>query len=547
MTTVATRHRARRALHQHDPHARDRRGEKADSGHPGTPMALAPLAYTLYTRVMRHNPATRRWPNRDRFVLSSGHASMLLYSIALPLRLRAQLDDIERFRQLGSPCAGHPEYGARARRSRRRPARSARASRCASGWRSPSGCWPRASTATATSSSTTASSRSRSDGDMEEGITSRGRLARRPPRPRPPDRFYDDNHISIEGDTELALQRGRRRALRGLRLARPAPRRRPRARAPRSGARERGRDVNDRPSLIIFRSHIGYGSPNKQDTGERARLAARRGRGPPDEGGLRLADRAALPGPGEALAHCRDPIGRAARLRSANGRQRFDVYRPTHPQQAAGCEAIFDRRAPKLPAGQLKRFEPATKIATRKASQESIQVAAEHVPWLVGGSADLAPSTLTLIETPRASRARTTAAQPPLRHPRARDGRDRQRPLLPACAAYGATFLIFSDYMKGAVRLAALMDLPIIFVYTHDSIGLGEDGPPTSRSSSSPPLRARPNINVVRPADANETSLAWSSRAAPDEFTDRVGTFAPGLPISTRRSPTTPSTVGPTS
>ena len=202
-------------------------------------MALAPLAYTLYTRVMRHNPANAAWPNRDRFVLSCGHASMLLYSILYLCGYGLELEDLENFRQLGSPCAGHPEYGARpGHRGDDRPARPGHLRR-ASAWRSPSACSPRASTATGHEIIDHHTFTIASDGDMEEGISVRGRVARRPPRPGPPDRLLRRQPHLDRGRHRARVQRGRRRALRGLRLARPAPRRGPRGR--RASRRPRGR------------------------------------------------------------------------------------------------------------------------------------------------------------------------------------------------------------------------------------------------------------------------------------------------------------------
>jgi transketolase len=482
--------------------------QKANSGHPGTPMALAPVAYTLYTRVMRHSPANAAWPNRDRFVLSCGHASMLLYAMLYLCGYGLQLEDIENFRQLGSPCAGHPEYG-------HAPGIEATTGPLGQGI---SNC---VGLALAERMLATRFNRDgheiidhhtftiASDGDMEEGISSEasslaahlglGRLIA----------FYDDNHISIEGNTALSFSEdvGARYEAYGWHVQRLGE---DLALERLEQAARAAMEVEDRPSLIICRTHIAIGAPNKQDTagahgsplGEEEIRLTKEGYGWPTEPPFYV--------PAEALEHCRATIARGEQS-EREWNERLAAYRAAHPELAEALEAVFERRAPALPPGLLKRFEPGTKIATRKASQEVLQVAAAHVPTLVGGSADLAPSTLTLID----------------------DGGDVERGnyggrnlhfgirehamgaivnglVLSGLRAYGATFLIFSDYMKGAVRLAALMELPSIFCYTHDSIGVGEDGPTHQPIEQLAALRATPNINVVRPADAHETALAWS-------------------------------------
>jgi len=289
--------------------------------------------------------------------------------------------------------------------------------------------------------------------------------------------------------------------------------------------------VTDRPSLIVCRTHIAAGSPNKQDS------AGAHG-SPLGEDEIRLTKEAygwppepSFYVPAEALEHCRATIPRGERAQR-QWEARFAAYREAHPDLAAELEGIFDRRAPALPAGKLKRFEPGTKIATRKASQEVLQVAAELVPELIGGSADLAPSTLTLVDGGGdVERGRY-------------DGRNlhfgiREHAMgaivnglcLSGLRGYGATFLIFSDYMKGAVRIAALMEQPSIFVYTHDSIGVGEDGPTHQPIEQLAALRATPNINVVRPADAHETALAWSFALRATETPTVMALSRQSLPV----------------
>jgi len=503
--------------------------QKANSGHPGTPMALAPIAYTLYLRVMRHNPASAAWPNRDRFVLSCGHASMLLYAMLYLCGYGLTLEDLENFRQLGSPCAGHPEYGA------------APGIEATTG---PLGQGISTSVGLALAERMLAARFNRdghdvidhhiftiaSDGDLEEGISSEasslaghlglGRLIA----------FYDDNHISIEGNTELAFSEdvGARYEAYGWHVQHLGE---DLAVGRVEEAARAAMAVTDRPSLIICRTHIAAGSPNKQDSagahgsplGEEEIRLTKAVYGWPTEPPFYV--------PAEALEHCRATIARGERAQ-AEWSRRMDAYRAAYPDLAEQLDAIFERRPPQLPAGLLMRFDTAKKIATRKASEEVLQVAAAHVPSLVGGSADLAPSTLTLIA----------------------DGGDVERGnyggrnlhfgirehgmgaivnglALGGMRPYGATFLIFSDYMKGSVRLAALMELPTTFVYTHDSIGLGEDGPTHQPIEQLATLRATPNLNVVRPADAHETALAWSFALRATHTPTVLALSRQGLPV----------------
>jgi transketolase len=482
--------------------------QKADSGHPGTPMALAPVAYTLYTRVMRHNPANAAWPNRDRFVLSCGHASMLLYAMLYLCGYGLELEDIENFRQLGSPCAGHPEYGAA-------PGIEATTGPLGQGISTCVGL--------ALAERLLAARFNRdghqiidhhtftiaSDGDLEEGISSEassiaghlglGRLIA----------FYDDNHISIEGDTELSFSEdvGARYEAYGWHVQHlgedlSLDRIEEAARAAMA--------VLERPSLIIARTHIAQGSPNKQDSasahgsalGEQEVRLTKEVYGWPTEPAFYV--------PSEALEHCRASVGRGEEEEQA-WNERLVAYREAFPELADELAAIVERRAPELPPGLLKRFEPGTKMATRKASQEVIQIAAALVPSMIGGAADLAPSTLTLVDgggnIERGSFGERNLHFGIREHAM---GAIVNGLALSGLRPYGATFLIFSDYMKGAIRLAALMELPSIFCYTHDSIGVGEDGPTHQPIEQLAALRATPNINVVRPADAHETALAWS-------------------------------------
>jgi transketolase len=433
---------------------------------------------------------------------------MLLYSMLYLCGYGLALEDLESFRQLGSPCAGHPEYG-------QAPGIEATTGPLGQGI---SNC-----VGLALAERMLAARFNRdgheiidhhtftiaSDGDLQEGISSEsgslaghlglGRLIA----------FYDDNHISIEGDTALSFSEdvGARYEAYGwhvqhlgedLSVERLEQ------------AAQAAIEVADRPSLIICRTHIAFGAPNKQDTagahgsplGEEEIRLTKEAYGWPTEPPFYV--------PAEALEHCRATIARGEEAERAWS-ERMSAYREAHPEAADQLAAIFERRPPTLPPGLLKRFEPGTKIATRKASQEVLQVAASHVPSLIGGAADLAPSTLTLIDG--GGNVERGAYGERNLHFGIREhsmGAIVNGLTLSGLRGYGATFLIFSDYMKGAIRLAALMELPSIFCFTHDSIGVGEDGPTHQPIEQLAALRATPNINVVRPADAHETALAWS-------------------------------------
>jgi transketolase len=504
--------------------------QKANSGHPGTPMALAPLAYVLYTRVMHHAPTRPDWPDRDRFVLSCGHASMLLYSTLHLTGYGISLQEIESFRQLGSPCAGHPEY------------RHAPGIETTTG---PLGQGISTAVGMALGERMLAARFNRpgaeivdhrtyvivSDGDLEEGVASEacslaghlglGRLIV----------FYDDNHISIEGDTALSFSEdvgGRFEAYgwdvqnlhEDLELGRL------------EAALADAADVEDRPSLIIVRSHIAQGAPHKQDTagahgsplGEEEVRLTKHAYGWPTEEPFYI--------PEEALEEFRRCVPRGEEL-EAEWRERFDAYRSEHPDLAAEFERIVARRLPDGWDVEVPRRGPESgMIATRKASQEVIQWAAARVPELVGGSADLAPSTLTLIDgggdVERGAYGNRNLHFGIREHAM---GAVVNGLTLQGLRAFGAGFLIFSDYMKAAIRLAAIMRIPSIFVFTHDSIGLGEDGPTHQPVEQLVGLRAIPNLDVVRPAGFNETALAWQFALEQSETPTLLALSRQGLPV----------------
>jgi transketolase len=483
--------------------------EKAKSGHPGAPMALAPLAYLLYTRVMKHNPANADWFDRDRLILSAGHASMLLYTSLYLSGYGITLDDIERFRQLGSPLAGHPERG------------HAAGIEATTG---PLGQGISMAVGLALAERMLAARFNRpgrelidhrtfaiaSDGDIQEGVASEacslaghlglGKLIA----------FYDNNHIQLAGETSMAFSEdvGKRFEAYGwhvqdlgedIELARVEL------------AISAADEVADRPSLIILRTHIGYGSPNKQDT-EKAHGS------PLGEEEVRLTKEAYgwdpdahFLVPDEVLEQFRRTPGERGAAAEAEWNERAEAYRSEHPDLWDELSLSMEGRLPEGWDAEVPKFRPEDgMVATRKASQSVIQWAAERVPNLVGGSADLEPSTLTLIDGGGSVRRGDYSGRNV--HYGVREhgmGAIVNGLCLHGFKAFGSTFFNFSDYMKGALRLAALMHLPAIHVFTHDSIGLGEDGPTHQPIEQLAHLRATPNLYMVRPAGANETALAW--------------------------------------
>ena len=504
--------------------------EKAKSGHPGAPMALAPLAYVLYTRVMRHSPEQPDWFDRDRFVLSAGHASMLLYSVLYLTGYGLTLDDLKSFRQLGSPTAGHPEYG------------HAAGIEATTG---PLGQGLGMSVGMALAEAMLAARFNRpghelidhrtyviaSDGDMQEGVGSEacslaghlglGKLTV----------FYDNNHIQLAGETAMAFSEdvGERFEAYGwhvqdvgedLSLDRL------------TGAAEAAKEVTDRPSLVIVRSHIGYGSPHKQDSykahgsplgEEEVRLTKEIYGWDPD---------AQFYVPDEALAHFRETIPRGREL-VADWNRRLEAYRSAEPEAYEELALVMERRLPDGWDRDVPKFRPeGGMIATRKASQKVIQWAAERVPQLVSGSADLEPSTLTVIEdggsVERGDYAGRNVHYGVREHAM---GAIVNGLNLHGLRAFGSTFFNFLDYMKPAVRLAALMRLPSIFVYTHDSIGLGEDGPTHQPIEQLAILRATPNTYAVRPAGGNETALGWRFAIEQTETPVALVLSRQGLPV----------------
>lgn len=482
--------------------------QKADSGHPGTPMALAPLAYVIWTRHLRHNPADPHWTDRDRFVLSAGHASMLLYSLLYLTGYGLTLDDLKNFRQWESRTPGHPEYGMT-------PGVETTTGPLGQGMANGVGMAMAEAHLAALFNTPEHKPIDHcvyaicSDGDLMEGVSAEagsiaghlelGKLIY----------FWDDNHITIEGSTNLAFTEDVLARFAGY-----------------GWHTDRIDDANDldaidaairrakddpRPSMIAVRSVIGFGSPKKAGTkeahgealGEDEVKATKQALGWPTTDTFWV--------PQEALDHMRQAIDRG-KAWQAEWQTRFDAFRRAEPALAEKLDAALTRR---LPAGWDADLPVWTKddkpLATRAAGGKAINALAKNIPWFMGGSADLAGSNNTNI------------AGGGDFEPQAYDGRNLHfgvrehsmgslmngMTLHGGVRVFGATFLIFSDYMKPPIRLAALMEQPTIYVFTHDSVGLGEDGPTHQPIEQLLSLRAVPGLVDLRPGDANETAEAW--------------------------------------
>jgi len=485
--------------------------QKAKSGHPGAPMGLAPLSYLLWTKYLRHNPSNPDWAGRDRFVLSCGHASMLLYSLLHLTGYDVSLDDLREFRQWGSKTPGHPEAGhtpgvevtteplgqglgnavGMAMASRMLAQRFNRPGHDIVSHRVVALC---------------------SDGDLMEGVASEAASLAGLQRLGNLIAFHDDNRITIEGSTDLAFREdvaGRFRAYgwNVLNVADGNTDLAGMAAAVEAAFRER-----ERPTLVIVRTSIGYGSPNKQDT------AGAHG-APLGEAEAALAkERLGWPAaptflvPDDVRAHFREAVARGEKAEKA-WRMKFAAYAAAFPALALEWERRMWGDLPEGWAEGLPSFAPeAGPAATRSASGKVLNAIAGKLPELAGGSADLAPSNDTVIRDggeflPDAAPGGRNFHFGVREHGMGAilNGMARHGGVIP----YGATFFIFSDYMRPSIRLAALMGCRVVYVLTHDSVGVGEDGPTHQPIEHLASLRAMPNLHVVRPADANETAAAW--------------------------------------
>ncbi len=484
--------------------------QKADSGHPGTAMALAPLAYTIFKRFLRANPADTAWPDRDRFILSSGHACVLQYSLLHLTGYDLGLEDLRQFRQWGSRCPGHPERG-------HTPGIEITTGPLGQGFANAVGM--------ALAERFLAERFNRpgsevvdhhvyticSDGDMMEGISQEaasiaghfglGKLIV----------CYDDNRITIDGTTAISFDgenHSDRLAADGWHVQRVSDSEDLDAL---TAALTAARDESERPSFVAIRSHIAYPAPNAVDTaaahgaalGESEVRATKVAMGWDDPERTFWVD--------ERVREHMSLTDAGAR-EQARWQERFDAWRQELPELAADWDLAWNGDG--LRQGwreALPRFEPGTEIATRAAGQKTMAAFSQYAPTTIGGAADLVESTKTVFagagefSRPHAGRnvpfgIREHAMGAIVNGAAAHGG---------IVKPYGSTFLMFSDYMRGAVRLSALMGLPVVWVWTHDSVGLGEDGPTHQPVEHYAALRAIPQLWVIRPADANETAQAW--------------------------------------
>jgi transketolase len=483
--------------------------QKANSGHPGTPMGLAAVGHVLWTRFMNYNPQDAEWPNRDRFILSCGHACMLQYSYLYLTGYDLTLDDIKNFRQLHSKTAGHPEYGLlEGIEVTTGPLGQGFANGVGMGiaqqylahrYNKPDCNLFDYSIYTICS-----------DGDMMEGVTSEAASLAGHLRLGHLIYLYDDNQITIEGKTSLAFSEDVTERFQGYGWH---------VQSVTDGndieaittAIENAKKETKRPSLIKVRTHIGFGSPNKVDTAaahgsalgkDEVRLVKENFGFDPDK---------SFVVPEEVLNYYRQK-GKEGEKKENNWKELFKKYKEKYPSEAAEYELFRDGKLPLGWDDDLPVFKPDAKgIATRKASGKMLNAIAAKLPMLIGGSADLAPSTDTNLNDFESFGNENHSGRN--FHFGIREhamgailnGMAITKGIIP----YGATFLIFSDYMRPPVRLAAIMKIRPIFIYTHDSIGLGEDGTTHQPVEQLIGLRSVPNVTVIRPADANETIQAW--------------------------------------
>ena len=498
--------------------------QKANSGHPGTPMGLAPVVYTLWQRFLRFDPEDPIWPNRDRFVLSNGHASMLLYAVLFLAGVKAvdakyerigepavSLDDIKRFRELGSKCPGHPEYhltsGVEATTG-------------------PLGQGVGMSVGMAIAGRWLARHFNRpgftlfdydvyavcGDGCMMEGVSSEtaslaghlelGNLCW----------IYDSNRVTIEGHTSLAFSDdvAARFLAYGWNVRRVGDANDAERLAQ---AIETFKRTNDVPTLIIVESHIGFGAPHKHDTsavhgeplGEPEIRLTKRSYGWPEDAKFLVPD--------GVIEQFRDGVGKRGAKCRVDWEALLKAYKAKYPDLADQIERMQKRELPDGWDKDLKGFAADPKgISSRDASGLVLNMIAPRYPWLIGGSADLAPSTKTRLTFSAAGELEAETPQGRNMHFGIREqamGAVLNGLALSKIRAFGSTFLTFSDYMKPPIRLSALMEVPVIYVFSHDSIGLGEDGPTHQPVEQLIALRSIPGLITIRPADANEVLEAW--------------------------------------
>ncbi len=482
--------------------------QKANSGHPGLPMGAAPMAYVLWTRFMHYDPLKPHWPNRDRFVLSAGHGSMLLYSLLHLTGYNLPLSELQQFRQWGSRTPGHPEYG------------------LVDGIETTTGPLGQGfgnGVGMGIAEKYLAAHFNRpgheiinykiyaiaSDGDLMEGVASEAASLAAHLGLNNLIYFYDDNHISIEGSTHLAFteDRGARFEAYGWFVQRLPDGNDLEAI---DAAIRAAQAETERPSIIMIRTHIGYGSPNKQDTAEAHGSALGEEEVKLTKENLGWPQKPKFYIPEEALAHFRKAIERGEKA-EADWQKQLDDYRKAEPSLAAEFDRFVKRELPESWKAKLPTFKSTEKpMATRQASGKVLNAISFSLPTLLGGAADLAPSTDTLIKGEKDfSRGNYGSRN---FHFGVREhgmGAILNGMALTGLIPYGATFFVFSDYLRPTLRLAAMMKAHSIFVFTHDSIFLGEDGPTHQPIEHLAALRAIPELSLIRPADANETVVAW--------------------------------------
>ncbi len=481
--------------------------QKANSGHPGAPMGAGLMTYVLWDRFLKHNPADPAWPDRDRFVLSAGHASMLVYSLLHLTGYGVSLDDLKNFRQWLSPTPGHPERGAvPGVETTTGPLGQgfANAVGMAMAERFLAGTYNRPGHDVIDHRTYVVAS----DGDLMEGISHEAASLAGHQRLSKLIVLYDYNLISLDGPTSMAYTEDSvmRFEAYGWHVQKIDGMDYDTVEHALSAAQQ-----DERPSMIVARTHIGFGSPNKQDSskahgsplGEDEIVLTKRAYGWPEDKHFYVPD--------EALAHFRMALDRGAQAQH-DWEMRFEAYGAAHAAEAA---ELRDALAGCLPDGwdrDLPTYSSEDKpLATRVASGAALNTIADKIPWLIGGSADLMESNNTEMK----GKPTATRDEPAGRNiwfgvrehamASALNGMSAHGGVIP----YGGTFLVFSDYMRPAVRLAALSELQSIFVFTHDSVGLGEDGPTHQPIEHVMSLRTMPRLLVVRPADANESSMAW--------------------------------------
>ena len=483
--------------------------QKANSGHPGLPMGSAAMAYTLWDRSLKYNPHDPHWPDRDRFILSAGHGCALLYALLHVTGFDLPLEELKRFRQWGSHTPGHPEYG-------KTPGVEATTGPLGQGLANGVGM--------AIAEVALAARFNRpghkivdhytyvlvSDGDLEEGISSEAGSVAGHQHLGKLIVLYADNHITIEGSTELTFTEDRmaRFAAFGWHVQRVEQSNDVETIAQ---ALENARSETNRPSLIAVRTHIGFGSPHKQDTAAAHGEALGVEEVQLTKGAMDWPVSPPFHIPEEALEHFRGAVARGS-VAQAEWELRFQTFAHEHPDLAAEFLRVIDRQLPKGWDTDLPAFTPADgSMATRVASGKVIEILGSRLPEMMGGSADLGPSTHTNIDGAGNFEPEDWAGRN--MHFGIREnamgailnGMALHSGLIP----YGGTFLVFCDYMRPPMRLAAMNALPVIYIFTHDSIGVGEDGPTHQPVEQLIGLRSIPGMVVLRPADANETVAAW--------------------------------------